>query len=356
MSTSDVINGVTNGVIKGRPTARILADSRDLLQPALRAAVDRLPASMRSIAGYHFGWWDEHDEPTHNDSGKAIRPTLALLCAEAVAASGAPADIAVPAAVAVELVHNFSLLHDDVMDGDLTRRHRPTAWTVYGSGPAILAGDALHSLAFDVLASSGHPSAQEGMRIVSAAVLDLVDGQQADISFERRDDVARSECLSMAERKTGALLGASCAIGALFGGADPRRVGLMRDFGELVGLAFQFVDDLLGIWGDPAITGKSRHSDLDSRKKSLPVVAALTSSTPAGDELAALYSQEAPLSADDLIRAADLVDEAGGRDWSQAMADDLLAQALGQLRAATQNPKATEELTTLAALITRRDH
>jgi geranylgeranyl diphosphate synthase type I len=353
MATSDVIGDVTN---RGRTAARVLTDSRDLLQPALRAAVDTLPASLRGIAGYHLGWWDEHGEPTHNDSGKAIRPALAILCAEAVAVPTTPTDIAIPAAVAVELVHNFSLLHDDVMDGDLTRRHRPTAWTVYGSGPAILAGDALLSLAVEVLASSGHPSAQDGMRIVSAAVLDLLDGQQADLSFERRNDVARSECLSMAERKTGALLGAACAIGALFGGADPRRVGLMRDFGELVGLAFQFVDDLLGIWGDPAITGKSRHSDLDSRKKSLPVVAALTSNTPAGEALAVLYNQEAPLSTADLVRAAELVDLAGGRDWSQAMADDLLAQALGQLRAATQNPKATAELTALAALITRRDH
>ena len=352
MATTETVSDV---ISKSRTAARILADSRDLCQPALRAAVDTLPASLRSIAGYHFGWWNEHGEPTDNNSGKAVRPALALLCAEAVATATTPADIAIPAAVAVELVHNFSLLHDDVMDGDLTRRHRPTAWTVYGSGPAILAGDALLSLAFDVVASSGHRSAQDGIRILSAAVIDLLDGQQADLSFERRTDVARSECLSMAERKTGALLGASCAIGALFGGADPQRVSLLRDFGELVGLAFQFVDDLLGIWGDPAITGKSRHSDLDSRKKSLPVVAALTSNTPAGEALAALYNQEAPLSAIDLIRAAELVDLAGGRDWSQAMADDLLAQALGQLRAATQNHKATAELTTLAALITRRD-
>jgi geranylgeranyl diphosphate synthase type I len=347
MTTGDVIN-------KGRTAAQILTDYRDVLQPALRTAVDSLPASMRGIVGYHFGWWNEHDEPTDNASGKAVRPTLALLCAEAVATS--PSDLAIPAAVAVELVHNFSLLHDDVMDGDLTRRHRPTAWAVYGIGPAILAGDALLALAIDVLADSGHPKAQDGIRMVSAAVLELLDGQQADLSFERRGDVARSECVTMAERKTGALLGASCAIGALFGGADPRRVGLLRDFGELAGLAFQFVDDLLGIWGDPAITGKSRHSDLDSRKKSLPVVAALTSNTAAGDALAKLYNQEAPLSAQDLVRAAELVDLAGGRDWSQAMADDLLAQALGQLRAATRNPKATAELTTLAALITRRDH
>ena len=346
MASSEVIN-------EGRCAAEVLADSRDLVQPALREAVDSLPASMRAIAGYHLGWWDQHERPTHNDSGKALRPALAILCTQAVTAN---AETAIPAAVAVELVHNFSLLHDDVMDRDLTRRHRPTAWTVFGSGPAILAGDALLSLALDVLAGSGHPSAQEGMRMISAAVIELLDGQHADLSFEGRGDVTRSECMTMAERKTGALLGASCAIGALFGGADPGRVGLMRDFGELTGLAFQFVDDLLGIWGDPAITGKSRHSDLDSRKKSLPVVAALTSNTPAGEALATLYHQEAPLSPEDLTQAATLVDQAGGRDWCEAMADDLLAQALRQLRAASENPTATAELITLANLMTHRDH
>ena len=147
MASSEVINN-------SRTAAKVLADSRDLLQPALRAAVDTLPASMRSIAGYHLGWWDEHDEPTHNDSGKALRPRLTPLCAQAVPAEP---EVTIPAAVAVELVHNFSLLHDDVMDRDLTRRHRPTAWTVFDSSPVILAGDALPSLAVDVLAASGHP-------------------------------------------------------------------------------------------------------------------------------------------------------------------------------------------------------
>jgi geranylgeranyl diphosphate synthase, type I len=348
MATSEVIT-------KGRTAQQVLADSRDLLEPALRAAVDTLPASMRRIAGYHFGWWDEHDVPIDVGGGKAIRPALVFLAAEAGGSGNTPPEVAVPAAVAVELVHNFSLLHDDLMDADLTRRHRATAWSVYGSSPAILAGDALLSLAFDVLASSGHPAAQDGMRTLSASVLELLDGQHADLSFEHRDDVARSECLSMAGRKTGALLGAACAIGALFGGGDPHRVGRLRDFGELVGLAFQFVDDLLGIWGDPVITGKPAHSDLDSRKKSLPVVAALTSDTPAGQALARLYHREAPLSANELVEAAELVDRAGGRDWSQAMADDLLAQALGQLRSVAPNARVTAELGALAALITRRD-
>lgn len=178
--------------------------------------------------------------------GKAIRPALALLSAEAV---GGPAVAALRPAAAVELVHDFSLLHDDVMDGDRTRRHRPTAWTVFGVSPAILAGDALLTLAFDVLATGGHPVTAEATRIFSTAVQELLDGQSADVAFEERRDVGPAECLSMAVGKTGALLGCACGLGALFGGGDPEQVEHLVAFGRDLGLAFQLVDDLLGIWG-----------------------------------------------------------------------------------------------------------
>jgi geranylgeranyl diphosphate synthase type I len=275
-----------------------------------------------------------------------------LLSAEAV--GGDPAN-AVPAAVAVELVHNFSLLHDDVMDGDVTRRHRPTAWSVFGMGAAILAGDALQNLAFHVLAASGHAAAQDGLRMLGVAVQDLIEGQSADMAFERRTDVSLSECRAMAEAKTGALLGCSCALGALFGGGDTEQVGRLRDFGAGLGLAFQHVDDLLGIWGDPAATGKPVYSDLRNRKKTLPVVAALTSCTAAGRELAALYRRYQPLSDTDLERAAELIDAAGGRAWSRAEAVTLYARALRNLTAADPAVRPASGLRTLADLLARRD-
>ncbi|MGI5231663.1 family 2 encapsulin nanocompartment cargo protein polyprenyl transferase [Actinoallomurus sp. CA-142502] len=335
-----------------REAGEILAWSRSVVDPALRSAVDTLPAPMRLIAGHHFGWWDERGQPAHAAGGKAIRPTLTLLAAEAVGA--APA-VAVPAAAAIELVHSFSLLHDDVMDGDRTRRHRPTTWAAFGVGAAILGGDALLTLAFDLLAASGHPAAAEGMRWVSAAVQRLVAGQSADISFETRTDVELSECLSMAGGKTASLLGCACGLGALFAGRPDQAVRL-RAFGEQLGLAFQVADDLLGIWGDPKLTGKPVYADLRRRKKSLPVVAALTSGTPAGHELAALYHRDLPMSDNELIQAADLVERAGGRAWCRRKADDLLADALHHLRSANPAARPADELTTLARMITRRDH
>ncbi|MEU4746867.1 family 2 encapsulin nanocompartment cargo protein polyprenyl transferase, partial [Actinosynnema sp. NPDC023658] len=317
--------------LEHRSAREVLEWSRAGLDPALRAAVDRLPDSMRAIAGYHFGWWDERGTPTGADAGKAIRPALVLLGAQAV---GGAVNTALPAAVAVELVHNFSLLHDDVMDGDTTRRHRATAWHVFGVNPAILAGDALLTLAVDVLAGSGHPQAQQAIRVLSTAVQRLLEGQSADLAFEERADVRVAECVRMAEGKTGALLGGSCALGALFGGGRPDQVEQLRSFGERVGLAFQFVDDLLGIWGDPAVTGKPVYSDLRNRKKSLPVVAALTSDTPAGRELHALYHSDRELTPTELARAAELIESSGARAWSQDRADDLLARAQEHLRAA----------------------
>jgi geranylgeranyl diphosphate synthase, type I len=334
-------------------TAQTLAWSRELVDPALRAAVDTLPASTRRIAGYHLGWWDRHGTSGKAPNGKAIRPTLVLLAAAVV--GGSPRE-SVPAACAVELVHNFSLLHDDVMDGDLTRRHRPTAWSVFGIGSAILAGDALLTLALDVLAASGHAAAGAAMRTLSEAVQELVDGQCADLEFEHRSTVDLVECEHMATGKTAALMGGACALGAMFGQASPERVGHLRAFGEHLGLAFQHVDDLLGIWGRPKVTGKPVFSDLRSRKKSLPVVAALTSGTEAGDELAELYARTAPPSDEELPHVADLIEKAGGRAWSLSQADELMARAVDRLDEVGPTSPAATELTDLARALIHRDH
>lgn len=337
----------------GASGPEVLAACRTMLDPVLRAAIDTLPASMRRITGYHFGWWDDRGNDTEASGGKALRPAVVLLAATAV---GGAAAAAVPAATAVELVHNFSLLHDDVMDGDHTRHHRPTVWSVFGMGPAILAGDALLTLALEVLAASAHPAAQEGLQMLGTAVQDLVEGQCADVDFEQREDVELAECERMAARKTGALLGCAGGIGALFGGANPVRIGHLRAFGSHLGMAFQHADDLLGIWGDPAATGKPIHSDLRNRKKTLPVVAALTSGTPAGRTLASLYRAGTTLPDTEVARAAELVERAGGRAWSHAQADVELGKALRELAAAEPSAGAAAELGELARLAIRRDH
>jgi geranylgeranyl diphosphate synthase type I len=323
-----------------------------MTDPALRTALARLPPAVRRVADFHFGWCDRDGNPAAGAAGKAIRPTLALLTAQA---GGGDCGQALPAAVAVELVHNHSLLHDDVMDGDILRRHRPTAWAVFGVGPAILAGDALLALAFDVLATSGSQRSQEAVHMLGEATQKLLRGQMADVAFEARDDVSLEECMSMARAKTGALMGCACALGELLATGDRDRMDHMGAFGERLGVAFQLVDDTLGIWGEPAVTGKAAKSDLSSRKKSLPVVAALASGAPEASELARLYRGTDPFSGDELAHARGLVERAGGRAWSYAEADRQRARSLEHLDAANLHGRAAAELRAVAHLVTSRD-
>ncbi|MGK5530792.1 polyprenyl synthetase family protein [Streptomyces sp. URMC 129] len=303
----------------------LLERGRALAAPALRAAVGRLAPPMNTVAAYHFGWIDAEGRPSDSDSGKAVRPALALLSAEA---AGAAAETGIPGAVAVELVHNFSLLHDDLMDGDEQRRHRDTVWKVHGPAQAILVGDALFALANEVILEAGTDRAARAARRLAAASRRLVDGQAQDIAFEHRERVSVAECLEMEGNKTGALLACAASIGAVLGGADERLADSLELFGHHLGLAFQAVDDLLGIWGDPRSTGKLTWSDLRQRKKSLPVVAALAAGGPAAERLTALLTADAKKSrqefddfdeAEFAVRAA-LIDEAGGRAWTAAEA------------------------------------
>ncbi|MFE2246952.1 family 2 encapsulin nanocompartment cargo protein polyprenyl transferase [Streptomyces lavendulae] len=342
---------------EGQEAAALLERTRETVNPELRRTVESLPGSMRRVAMYHFGWEDEEGRPTEGGAGKAIRPALVLASAQALGGPpGGPGGSgergAVRAAVAVELAHNFTLLHDDVIDKDVRRRGRPTAWTVFGIPDAIITGDAVMALALRLFAEDPHPAAAAASARLAACVIELCAGQQADCAFEGRPDVALDECLTMATAKTGALLGCACALGALYAGAGPEEVEAMDAFGREAGLAFQLIDDLIGIWGDPAHTGKPAGADLLARKKSLPVVAALTSGTRAGAELAELYA--GPMTGDDVRAAARAVERAGGRDWAQAHAADRMGRAVQELSRAVPDLAAAGGLLALAEFVTRR--
>ena len=330
--------------------ADLLQRMRGDVEPRMRAAMAQLPAGLRHIGGYHLGWWDERGVARHGAGGKSVRAALSLAASRALGGDGA----AVTGAVAVELVHNFTLLHDDVMDRDPLRRHRPTVWALFGTADAILVGDALQALAVRVLAQDPHPAAVPAMDCLAGCMIELCEGQRNDCAFERRSDITLGQCEAMAEGKTGALLGSACAIGALYAGAPPGAVAAMDAFGRRMGMAFQLVDDLLGIWGDPAVTGKPAGADLVARKKSLPVVAALTSGTAAGEELAAFYHSDLPVAGADVGRLADLVERAGGRAWAQSQAADHSTAALAHLRTAVPDAERASDLRTLADMLTRR--
>jgi geranylgeranyl diphosphate synthase type I len=336
-------------MIRAAPPALLRA--RRLLDPALRERVGLLPPGVRRVVAYHLGYTDADGRPAEGDGGKAVRPALAFLSAEAV---GAPAEVALPGAVAVELVHNFSLLHDDVMDHDLERRHRPTAWALFGMGQAIVTGDALMIEAITTLLDPPTPERTRATAALTSATARMIAGQAQDLSFASRLDVSTEECVAMCANKTGALLSCAASIGAILAGADEGAVAALAAFGLHLGLAFQAIDDLLGIWGQPEATGKPVAGDLREHKKTLPVVIALSSTGPDRDRLETLLSNGA-LTDETVAMAADLVDRCGGRDECLREAERQTDLALRALDQAPFDAAARGQLAEVGAFVTARD-
>jgi len=329
----------------------VLARARALVLPEIRRRVERLSPEVRRVAAYHLGFVDAVGRPVPGGSGKAVRPALVVLSAEA---AGADAGVALPGAVAVELVHNFSLLHDDVMDGDDERRHRPTAWALFGVGPAIIAGDALLALAMQGLLDAPDGPRRRAASDLLGATLGMIAGQGEDLAFAERLDVSVEDCVTMSAHKTGALLACAASIGAVLAGAPGEMVEALSSFGMHLGLAFQAIDDVLGIWGRAAVTGKPAASDLREHKKSLPVAFALSTPGPARDRLAKLMSN-GHVEGDALASAARLVERSGARERCLEVAERELALALRSIDGPWIGAAARAELEELAGFVTARE-
>ena len=286
--------------------------------------------------------------------GKRLRPLLCALVFEALAG-----DLrrALPAAAALELLHNFTLIHDDIEDQDPTRHHRPTVWSVWGVPQAINTGDGMYAasrLAVQRLRERGFPADRilDFACLLDQACVRVCEGQFLDISFETRTDVTAERYRAMVSKKTGALISA-CAEGAAVLATDDDRVrDALARFGDDYGQAFQAHDDLLGIWGTSERTGKIELNDLTKRKKTLPVVLAYERASPKlREELAALYEPPAPLGPESVERIREILDDLGVRELIEREISSHRSRALHALRGIGEMAAAREALGLLEQLV-----
>lgn len=299
---------------------------------------------------YPLGWVDADNRPYDKPTGKRIRPMVVLMCTEA---AGGDWHDALPAAAAVEILHNFTLIHDDIQDDSPTRHGRPTVWQVWGRPNAINTGDALFTLAYIALQRLETTSKPEvvlgAWRIFNDTMLELTRGQHLDMRFEHQAEVSVDEYISMIRGKTSALLSACAQIGALVGSGDAETARHYAEFGLNLGIAFQIHDDILGIWGDEAVTGKSAATDIVSKKKSLPVLYGLSQSA----KLAEVYQRPA-FSDADVHEAVALLDAVDARGYATQLETDFYQRALAALGAAQPHGDAGKMLRGLAAWLFQR--
>jgi geranylgeranyl diphosphate synthase type I len=351
---------VTGPLIAADREGRLLA-LQEKYNPLIEAEMKRALAGRDLIhyglMRYHLGWEDRDGSPHQAFQGKMLRP---LLCLASCGAVGGESGRAVPAAAALELLHNFSLIHDDIEDGSPRRHGRDTVWQVWGVAQAVNAGDGMFALAQVTL----HRLSEVGLaadqvlavaRLLGEASLRLCEGQYRDLSYEEKPDVRCDDYLEMVAGKTAALMAASAASGALIGNAPGGVVSLFEELGRNLGFAFQIRDDILGIWGEAAETGKPTGEDIWTRKKSFPIVYALERAAERDREiLRAVYGKQG-LDDEDVAVVSAVLQRADARAGSQQVAAEYASKALHHLDGLDLVPERQRDLEALADYFVSRE-
>ena len=339
------------------PLPRMIDRYGDAIQDALKLTLSRDDSFVYDMLRYYMGWADESGAPIRAGAGKAVRPSLCLFGCEA---AGGSAALAMPAAVALELIHNFSLVHDDIQDEDETRRNRKTVWAVWGKPKALVAGNvmrvvadtALHGL-LDVGADSER--ALNAAALLTEAYLEMIEGQYLDLAFEGRRDIGMDDYRRMISRKTGALLRCSLNLGAAIGARDAETVAAFRECGRALGYVFQIRDDVLGVWGEEEITGKPVGADIRRKKNSYPVVYAMESAEgDDGETIAAIYDKPR-IEDEDVDRVLSIMDKAGVRERAGIEAAEWADLAMRALARAELPPDAKRDMEEFTHFLMVRD-
>lgn len=326
---------------------------REEVNKELASIVGRSELVLCDMMRYHLGWIDEAGRPVAAQGGKLVRPTICLLSCEAV---GGDWQIALPAAAAVELVNSYSLIHDDIEDGDEVRRGRAAVWRIWGQPQAVNAGDAMHVLASLAILGLDEKGVAPKKVIRAAAILDeacleLCQGQYLDISYEGRFDINIDAYLEMADAKTAALIACSLELGALLGTEEQDLVPKFHRFGRKLGLAYQMKNDVLAIW-----SARSSASDIKKKKKTMPVIYALERAKgKEREQLLRIYNKKT-VSSEDVDQVVQLLSHIGAREYTEEMAKRYYREALAELEGADISPSAKEELREVAAFVVEREY
>lgn len=331
-----------------------MAIMRPAIENELEAAVNLSSKvddpDMLEMVRYHMGW--SGAKAVKEAQGKRIRPILLLLT---VVVTKGDWKKALPAAAGVELLHNFSLVHDDIEDASDLRHGRPTLWKKWGAPLAINTGDAIYSMAYQsILQLDQYFPAEvcnKAVKILVGACQELTYGQHLDISFEKALDLDLEGYWPMVRGKTGALLAACSQLGGLLSGVNQERLEHLQQFGYSLGYAFQILDDILGIWGEETLIGKSAESDLVSGKKTLPILYGLKMN----GEFADLWKRGS-VAHEDAKKAADLLESDGAKAFAIEQANHYTNLAIYHIDAAIPNQLASKPLKELADLLLRRNY
>ncbi len=331
---------------------------RSEIETELSAVINTHPSLFDVVLRYHLGWIDQSELPRERKaSGKMVRATLCLVSCRAL---GGDYRKALPAAASIELIHNFSLIHDDIEDASDERHHRATVWKLWGEAQAINAGDAVYALAhlallrlreigiaLEKLASS--------LKILDEACLRLCEGQYLDIAYEDRIDITIEEYLNMIAKKTAALMAASTCLGASLAleTENERILNSFYSLGKELGLAYQIRDDILGIWGSEKKTGKPTGGDITKRKKTLPVVYGLQQTGEGEDKerLLEVY-RKATIEESDITKVMEILNRVNAKSYSQTLAERHYHQALKHIK----ENKLPAELKEIADFFIERDY
>ena len=340
------------------PLPAVFQRYQESIDSALRDRLSGANSFVYSMLRYAMGWSDAAGAPVSAPQGKALRPTLCLLTCEAVCGEFTRA---LPPAVSFELIHNFSLIHDDIQDRDEYRRHRPTLWKVWGEPQALTAGNVMRIVAdtsIEGLRGDSVPVADMVTvnEAITEASLEMIEGQHLDVAFEGRTDIGMDGYLDMISRKTGALIRTPMHVGAIMGTDEPTIIESFRECGRSLGYVFQIRDDVLGIWSEEKTTGKPVGADVRRKKNSLPIVHAMSHADRVQKKaLEHVYEKETVEDAD-VDTVLEIMDTLGTEAFANSLAAEHCERGLEWLKGIEFHPDARADIEELSTFLLIRQH